>query len=81
VSELHEDVNGDEVEGDLGLRDGDEHVEEKEGSVYYEVEDHGRRGCSKFGDGNVERPVSTSLSKEKGIRTAMRPKAEVLVGA
>jgi hypothetical protein len=74
VSELDEGVDGDEVEGDLGLRDGDEHVEEKEGSVYDEVEDRGRRECSRFGNGSVERPVSTSLRKEGGMRTAMRSK-------
>jgi hypothetical protein len=81
VSELDEGVCGDEVEGDLGLRDGDEHVEEKEGSVYDEVGDRGRRECSRFANGSAERPVSTSLSKEKDMRTAMMPKVEVLVGA
>jgi hypothetical protein len=81
VSEIYEGINGDEVDGDLGLRDGDEQVEEKEGSVSDEVGDRGRRECSRFGNGSAERPVSTSLSKEKGMRTAMMPKAEVLVGA
>jgi hypothetical protein len=74
VSELDEGVNGDEVKGDLGLGDGDEHVEEKEGGAYDEVEDRGRRECSRFGNGSVERPVSTSLRKEGGMRTAMRSK-------
>jgi hypothetical protein len=79
VSELDEGVNGDEVEGDLDLRDEDEHVEEKEGSVYDEVEDRGRRECPRFGNGSVERPASTSLSKEKGMRTAMRSKGSLLL--
>jgi hypothetical protein len=81
VSELDEGVNGDEVEGNLGLRDGDEHVEEKEGSVYDKVVDRGRRECSRFGNGNVEELVSILLSKEEAMRTAMRSKAEVLVDA
>jgi hypothetical protein len=77
VSDLHEGVNGDEVKGDLGLRDGNEHVEEKEGSVYDEVEDRGRRECSRFGNGNVGELVSILLSEEEGMRTAMRSKAMV----
>jgi hypothetical protein len=81
VFELDGSENGDEVEGDLGLRDGDEHVEEQEGSVYDEVEDRGRRECSRCGNGSAERPVSTSLRKEEGMRTAMRSKAEVFIDA
>jgi hypothetical protein len=76
---LDEDVNGDEVEGDLGLRDRDEHVEEKEGSVYDEVEDRGRRECLRFGNGNVEEPVSILLNEEEGMRTAMRSKGSPLL--
>jgi hypothetical protein len=81
VSELDEGLDGNEFEGDLGLKDGDEHVGEKEGIVYDEVGDRGRREYSRFGNGSVERPVSTSLTKEEDMRTTMRSKAEVLVDA
>jgi hypothetical protein len=53
MSELEDGVNGDEVEGGLDLRDGEEDVKEKKGGVYDEVVDR-RRVCARFGNGNVE---------------------------
>jgi hypothetical protein len=63
----------------LDLVDSAEYIEVKEGSVYDEVVDRGRKVCSSFGNGNVEELVSILLSKEEAMRTAMRSNAEVLV--
>jgi hypothetical protein len=67
------------MEMKLDLGGSAECIEEKEGSVYDDEVDRGRRECSRFGNGNVEEFVSILLSKEEAMRTAMRSNAEVLV--
>jgi hypothetical protein len=65
------------MEMKLDLGDSAEYIEEKEGSVYDEVVNRGRKVCPRFGNGNVEELVSILPSEEEGMRTAMRSKAMV----